>query len=80
MVRRGFSACSQTELAFLRGKQTSKDCIETIFSILIPFAKIHHENDFDFHQDTAQKTMAVFFLSVMEWAVCSADLNPISYK
>ena len=51
-------ACAQTELAFLRGKQASKDYIKTIFSILTPFAKIHHENDFDFHQDTPQRSSA----------------------
>ena len=51
MVWRGFSACGQTELAFLRGKQASKDYIKIIFSILTPYAKIHHKNDFDFHQD-----------------------------
>ena len=55
MVWRGFSASSQTELAFLRGKQISKDYIKTIFSILTPFAKTHHENDFDFHQDAPQR-------------------------
>ena len=40
MVWRGFSARGQTELAFLRGKQASKDYIKTIFSIRTPFAEI----------------------------------------
>ena len=81
MVWRGFSACGQTELAFLGSKQAaSKDYIKPIFSIFTAFAKIHHENDFDFHQDTPQKRRWHFFLSIMVWAACSADLNPISYR
>ena len=82
MVWRGFSACGQTELAFPRGKQASKDYIKTIFSILTPFAKIHSKNDLDFHQDTPQRRRwRHFFLpekmSITEWTTCSAGLNPI---
>ena len=81
MVWRGFSAYGQTELAFLRRKQAFKDYIKTIFSILTPFAKIHHKNDFDFHQDILQRRRWHFFFpNVSEWAACSADLNPISYR
>ena len=80
MVWRGFSAYCRTELAFLRGKHASKDYIKTIFGILTPFTKIHLENDFDFHQDTPErKRWLFFFLKIMEWAACSADLNPISF-
>ena len=75
----GFSAYGQTELAFLRGKHASKDYNKTIIGILTPFIKIHRENDFDFHQDTPQRRRRhFFFLKIMEWAACSADLNPIS--
>ena len=78
MIWRGFSAYGQAELAFVRGKHASKGYIKTIFGILTPFAKIHH--DFDFHQDIPQRRRWHFlFLKIMEWAAWSAtDLNPIS--
>ena len=80
MVWRGFPACCQTELAFLRGKHASKDYIKTIFTILTPFAKIHHENYFDFYQEPQRRRWHFSFLKIMEWSACSADLNPISYR
>ena len=40
-----------------------------------PFAMIHHENDFDFHQDTPHRRRWHFFLSVMEWAVERGDMS-----
>ena len=80
MFRRGFSSYAQTELAFLRGKHASKDYIKTIFGILTPlrFAmkmtlisiKIHLKGD----------NGIFFFLKIMEWVACSADLNPISFR
>ena len=75
MVWRGFSACGQAELTYLRGKQASNGYIETISSIFPLFAKIHHENDFDLHQDKPQKRQKEK-LSIMEWPACSAYLNP----
>ena len=53
---RGFSAYGQTAGSFSEGKIGQilyKYCMKTISSILIPFAKSHDENDFDFKQNTA---------------------------
>ena len=79
MAWREFSACGQAELAFLRGKQASKDYIKTIFNILTPFAKIHHEYDFDFHQDTPQRRRWHFFRKNEYHGMVSmfCGLNPI---
>lgn len=52
-LRRKFSAWSYTEFHFLMVKQDSQDYNKVISSILVPFFKSHHKNDFYFQQDTA---------------------------
>ena len=74
MVWRGFSG----KISFAERKTGFQRLYQDHLRHYHLFAKIHHENDFDFHQDTPQ--CHFFFLSVMEWAARSTDLNPISYR
>ena len=56
-------------------EQASKDHIETISSILIPFPKSHHENHFDFQDSAPIHTSKK--MSAMEGPACSVGVNSV---
>jgi transposase len=89
MVWAGISLLGKTEIAFVKGKQTAADHIETLESHLLPFIDGVEELAPDIQcrlmQDGAsihtagltQRWLAKQTFDVLEWPARSPDLNPI---
>ena len=85
MIWEAFSTCGQSEIAWLKGRQSAKDYMETLRGSLLPFASLAHPTGFVFQQDNASihhSRLSMNWLDdnnvdVLDWAAVSTDLNPI---
>ena len=85
MIWGAFSASGKAELVVREGHQNGQQCVEVMETSLLPFAEVHHGQDFIFQQDnasihTAKVTKAWFEdknVTVLDWPAKTPDLNPI---
>lgn len=85
MVWGAFSFNGTTDIAFLEGRQTSKEYIEVLNSHLLPIAETLGGPNYAYQQDNApihtsrltKKWFADNSVHVMVWPALSPDLNPV---
>ena len=69
----------------MKGRQNAQKYVEVLVEVLLPFAELHHGQDFIFQQDRASihraKVTKAWFEdrndTVLDWPAKSPDFNPI---
>ena len=51
MIWEAFSANGKAELIVMKGRQNAQKYVEELETSLLPFAEVHHDQDFIFQKD-----------------------------